>query len=420
MSNTQKKNVPELRFPGFEDEWEEKKVGELLEFKNGLNKGKEYFGSGSSIVNFKDVFNNRSLNTNNLTGKVNVNSKELKNYSVEKGDVFFTRTSEVIGEIGYPSVILNDPENTVFSGFVLRGRPKSGIDLINNNFKRYVFFTNSFRKEMITKSSMTTRALTSGTAINKMKIIYPVSAKEQKKIGDFFSKLDRQIELQEQKLELLQQEKKGYMQKIFSQELRFKDENGEDYPDWKEKKLGDITEQSMYGIGASATRFDSKNIYIRITDIDEKSRKLNYQNLTTPDELNNKYKLKRNDILFARTGASTGKSYIHKEEKDIYNYYFAGFLIKFEIDEQNNPLFIYQFTLTSKFNKWVKVMSVRSGQPGINSEEYAKLPLVLPNKLEQQKIAEFLDRFDQQIELEKQKIEILQQQKKGLLQSMFI
>lgn len=177
MSNTQKKNVPELRFPGFEGEWEEKKVGELLEFKNGLNKGKEYFGSGSSIVNFKDVFNNRSINTNNLTGKVNVNSKELKNYSVEKGDVFFTRTSEVIGEIGYPSVILNDPENTVFSGFVLRGRPKSGIDLINNNFKRYVFFTNSFRKEMITKSSMTTRALTSGTAINRMKVIYPVSAK---------------------------------------------------------------------------------------------------------------------------------------------------------------------------------------------------------------------------------------------------
>ncbi|HCZ9748491.1 TPA: restriction endonuclease subunit S, partial [Staphylococcus aureus] len=250
-------------------------------------------------------------------------------------------------------------------------------------------------------------------------IKYP-SLEEQQKIGKFFSKLDRQIELEEQKLELLQQQKKCYMQKIFSQELRFKDENGEDYPDWKEKKLGDITEQSMYGIGASATRFDSKNIYIRITDIDEKSRKLNYQNLTTPDELNNKYKLKRNDILFARTGASTGKSYIHKEEKDIYNYYFAGFLIKFEIDEQNNPLFIYQFTLTSKFNKWVKVMSVRSGQPGINSEEYAKLPLVLPNKLEQKKIAEFLDRFDQQIELEKQKIEILQQQKKGLLQSMFI
>ncbi|WP_409481350.1 restriction endonuclease subunit S [Staphylococcus aureus] len=198
-------------------------------------------------------------------------------------------------------------------------------------------------------------------------------------------------------------------------ELRFPGFEGE----WEEKKLGEVTTQSMYGIGASATSFDSKNIYVRITDIDEKSRKLNYQNLTTPDVINNKYKLKRNDILFARTGASTGKSYIHKGEKEIYNYYFAGFLIKFEINEQNSPLFIYQFTLTSKFNNWVKVMSVRSGQPGINSEEYAKLPLVLPNKLEQQKIGKFFSKLDRQIELEEQKLELLQQQKKGYMQKIF-
>ncbi|UVJ11001.1 restriction endonuclease subunit S [Staphylococcus aureus] len=198
-------------------------------------------------------------------------------------------------------------------------------------------------------------------------------------------------------------------------ELRFPGFEGE----WEEKQLGEISEQSMYGIGASATNFDSKNIYIRITDIDEKSRNLNYKNLTTPDEINDKYKLKRNDILFARTGASTGKSYIHKEEKDNYNYYFAGFLIKFEINQLNSPMFIYQFTLTSKFNNWVKVMSVRSGQPGINSEEYAKLPLVLPSKLEQQKIGEFFSKLDRQIELEEQKLELLQQQKKGYMQKIF-
>ncbi|HDA6828744.1 TPA: restriction endonuclease subunit S, partial [Staphylococcus aureus] len=198
-------------------------------------------------------------------------------------------------------------------------------------------------------------------------------------------------------------------------ELRFPEFEGE----WEEKKLGEISEQSMYGIGASATNFDSKNIYIRITDIDEKSRNLNYKNLTTPDEINDKYKLKRNDILFARTGASTGKSYIHKEEKDNYNYYFAGFLIKFEINQLNSPMFIYQFTLTSKFNNWVKVMSVRSGQPGINSEEYAKLPLFLPSKLEQQKIGEFFSKLDRQIELEEQKLELLQQQKKGYMQKIF-
>ncbi|ELG8227214.1 TPA: restriction endonuclease subunit S [Staphylococcus aureus] len=408
MSNTQKKNVPELRFPGFEGEWEDVKFVSIFQ---------EVSNKTSDLAKYP-LFS--------LTVEKGITPKTeryKRDFLVKKSDNF---------KIVEPRDIVYNPMNVTLGAIDLS---KYNYDIALSGYYHVMKIINSFNPDFISNFLKTEKMIihykkiATGSLMEKQRVHFSEfkniikkfpTNKEQQKIGDFFSKIDRQIELQEQKLELLQQQKKGYMQKIFSQELRFKDENGEDYPDWKEKKLGDITEQSMYGIGASATRFDSKNIYIRITDIDEKSRKLNYQNLTTPDELNNKYKLKRNDILFARTGASTGKSYIHKEEKDIYNYYFAGFLIKFEIDEQNNPLFIYQFTLTSKFNKWVKVMSVRSGQPGINSEEYAKLPLVLPNKLEQQKIAEFLDRFDQQIELEKQKIEILQQQKKGLLQSMFI
>ncbi len=179
----------------------------------------------------------------------------------------------------------------MFSGFVLRGRPKSGIDLINNNFKRYVFFTNSFRKEMITKSSMTTRALTSGSAINKMKVIYPVSAKEQRKIGDFFSKLDRQIELEEQKLELLQQQKKGYMQKIFSQELRFKDENSEDYPHWEnskiEKYLKERNERSDKGQMLSVT---INSGIIKFSELDRKDN-------SSKDKSNYKV-VRKNDIAY--------------------------------------------------------------------------------------------------------------------------
>ncbi|HCY1882116.1 TPA: restriction endonuclease subunit S [Staphylococcus aureus] len=413
MSNTQKKNVPELRFPGFEGEWEEKKLGDLtdrvIRKNKNLESKKPLTISGQlGLIDQTEYFSK------------SVSSKNLENYTLIKNGEFAYNKSY---SNGYPLGAikrLTRYDSGVLSSLYICFSIKSEM---SKDFMEAYFDSTHWYREVsgIAVEGARNHGLLNVSVNDFFTILikYP-SLEEQQKIGKFFSKLDRQIELEEQKLELLQQQKKCYMQKIFSQELRFKEENGEDYPDWKEKKLGDITEQSMYGIGASATRFDSKNIYIRITDIDEKSRKLNYQNLTTPDELNNKYKLKRNDILFARTGASTGKSYIHKEEKDIYNYYFAGFLIKFEIDEQNNPLFIYQFTLTSKFNKWVKVMSVRSGQPGINSEEYAKLPLVLPNKLEQKKIAEFLDRFDQQIELEKQKIEILQQQKKGLLQSMFI
>ncbi|UXT29712.1 restriction endonuclease subunit S [Staphylococcus aureus] len=414
MSNKGKMNVPELRFPEFEGEWEEKKLEDTLEFiKDGTHGTHENVNKGPWLLSAKNIKNNKIIISSDDRKISESDYKKIyKNYKLEKGDLLLT----IVGTIGRAAIVKN-PNNIAFQRSVAILKTKATYDV---EFIFQLFQTNYFKNLLLRKQVVSAQPGLYLGDIRKIKISITNIIEEQRKIGIFFRKIDRQIELEEQKLELLQQQKKGYMQKIFSQELRFKDEDGEDYPDWEEKKLGDITEQSMYGIGASAIEFDSKNIYIRITDIDEKSRKLNYQNLTTPDELNNKYKLKRNDILFARTGASTGKSYIHKEEKDIYNYYFAGFLIKFEINEQNSPLFIYQFTLTSKFNNWVKVMSVRSGQPGINSEEYAKLPLVLPNKLEQQKIAKFLDRFDQQIELEKQKIETLQQQKKSLLQSMFI
>ncbi|HDF7682883.1 TPA: restriction endonuclease subunit S [Staphylococcus aureus] len=410
MSNTQTKNVPELRFPGFEGEWEEKKVGELLEFKNGLNKGKEYFGSGSSVVNFKDVFNNRSLNTNNLTGKVNVNSKELKNYSVEKGDVFFTRTSEVIGEIGYPSVILNDPENTVFSGFVLRGRPKSGIDLINNNFKRYVFFTNSFRKEMITKSSMTTRALTSGSAINKMKVIYPVSAKEQRKIGDFFSKLDRQIELEEQKLELLQQQKKGYMQKIFSQELRFKDENSEDYPHWEnskiEKYLKERNERSDKGQMLSVT---INSGIIKFSELDRKDN-------SSKDKSNYKV-VRKNDIAYNSMRMWQGAS-----GRSNYNGIVSPAYTVLYPTQNTSSLFIgYKFKTHRMIHKFkINSQGLTSDTWNLKYKQLKNINIDIPVLEEQEKIGDFFKKMDILISKQKIKIEILEKEKQSFLQKMFL
>ena len=410
MSNTKTKNVPELRFPGFEGEWEEKKVGELLEFKNGLNKGKEYFGSGSSIVNFKDVFNNRSLNTNNLTGKVNVNSKELKNYSVEKGDVFFTRTSEVIGEIGYPSVILNDPENTVFSGFVLRGRPKSGIDLINNNFKRYVFFTNSFRKEMITKSSMTTRALTSGSAINKMKVIYPVSAKEQRKIGDFFSKLDRQIELEEQKLELLQQQKKGYMQKIFSQELRFKDENSEDYPHWEnskiEKYLKERNERSDKGQMLSVT---INSGIIKFSELDRKDN-------SSKDKSNYKV-VRKNDIAYNSMRMWQGAS-----GRSNYNGIVSPAYTVLYPTQNTSSLFIgYKFKTHRMIHKFkINSQGLTSDTWNLKYKQLKNINIDIPVLEEQEKIGDFFKKMDILISKQKIKIEILEKEKQSFLQKMFL
>ena len=197
--------------------------------------------------------------------------------------------------------------------------------------------------------------------------------------------------------------------------LRFPEFDG----DWEEKKLKDISNKGMYGIGASATEFDGENVYVRITDINESSRKINNDKLTSPDRLDKKYLLNENDVLFARTGASTGKTYIHKHYDRDKNYYFAGFLIKFEFKNNYLANFIFQNTLTKRFENWVSVMSVRSGQPGINSEEYGKLKMRFPSKVEQNKIGDFFSKLDRQIELEEQKLEKLEEQKKGYMQKIF-
>lgn len=207
-------DAPEIRFAGFTDAWKQSKIGDFYNFKNGLNKGKAYFGKGTPIVNFTDVFHKRGLHISALKGKVTLSPAEILNYDVLKGDIFFTRTSETIEEIGFSSVMLDDPKDTVFSGFVLRGR-SFDLDPLTLKFKQYVFYTGTFRCEMIKKSSMTTRALTSGTAIKQMEFQYPISKNAQDCIGNFLDAFDTLITLHQQELEKLRNVKKSCLEKMF-------------------------------------------------------------------------------------------------------------------------------------------------------------------------------------------------------------
>ena len=182
-------------------------------------------------------------------------------------------------------------------------------------------------------------------------------------------------------------------------QLRFK-EFSEPY---KEVLLGDISSNCMYGMNCAAKEYDGENKYIRITDIDENSHNFVPNPLSSPDgNLEDKFLLKENDIVFARTGASTGKSYLYN--KNDGKLYFAGFLIRLEINGAHAP-FVYYNTLRENYNNWVSVMSVRSGQPGINLEEYKKFKINLPSLEEQKKIASFLSVIDKKIELLEKKHE---------------
>jgi len=245
---------------------------------------------------------------------------------------------------------------------------------------------------------------------------------EQEKIGGFLRTIDKLIQKQQDKIGLLKELKKGYLQKMFPKndanvpEIRFKG-----FTDaWEQRKLGDMAKSFEYGLNASAMEYDGINKYIRITDIDEDTRLFKTSDLTSPNiEYNgsDNYLLKKGDILFARTGASVGKSYIFRENDG--KVYFAGFLIRARIKSNYSPKFIYQTTLRDEYRKKIMITSQRSGQPGVNAKEYSSFEFMIPSYEEQMKIGEHLEKIDHLITLHQRKLDQLETLKKGYMQRLF-
>lgn len=200
--------------------------------------------------------------------------------------------------------------------------------------------------------------------------------------------------------------------------LRFKADDGSDFPNWEEKTLGELCEPLTYGMNAAATKFDGENRYIRITDIDDETHAFLSNDVVSPSgELDDKYLVKKGDILLARTGASTGKSYLyHPKDGKLF---YAGFLIKAHVLPSSDDYFIYSQTLTDRYGKWVKTTSMRSGQPGINANEYASYSFSVPSLPEQRKIAGLLSAVDDVISAQEAKVAAWEKRKKGVMQKLF-
>ena len=189
---------------------------------------------------------------------------------------------------------------------------------------------------------------------------------------------------------------------------------------WEQRKLGELSRSFEYGLNAAAKEYDGQNKYLRITDIDDTSRQFVSADITSPDanlaEADN-YRLSDGDVLFARTGASVGKTYLYKKSDGLV--YFAGFLIRAKIKESVSAGFIFQNTLTRSYERYIAITSQRSGQPGVNAQEYAEYQLMLPELFEQEKIAKLLEALDTLITLHQRKYEKLVNIKKSMLDKMF-
>ena len=190
--------------------------------------------------------------------------------------------------------------------------------------------------------------------------------------------------------------------------LRFLEFEGE----WEKTKFGDIATGFDYGMNAAAKNYDGLNKYIRITDIDEASSTYTDKDIVSPDGvLTDNYLVNNRDILLARTGASTGKSYLYKKSDG--KLYYAGFLIRANVTT-HDPYFVFSQLHTHRYWRWVSIMSARSGQPGINSQEYSSFPIYTTSIEEESKIAKLLSLLDERIATQNKIIDKLQTLIKGI------
>lgn len=195
--------------------------------------------------------------------------------------------------------------------------------------------------------------------------------------------------------------------------MRFPEFTGE----WMKCKFGEIATGFDYGMNAAAKPYDGQNKYIRITDIDEVSSTYNNSSIVSPDGiLSENYVVNEGDILLARTGASTGKSYLYRKSDG--KLYYAGFLIRANV-AKHNPYFVFSQLHTHRYWRWVSIMSARSGQPGINSLEYASFPIFTTTLKEENNISSLLSLIDKRIATQNKIIEDLKKLKSAIRKMIF-
>lgn len=401
--------TPKLRFKEFSGDWESKKLGELGEFKNGVNKSKEDFGYGYPFINLMDVFGKNSIK-NGKFELVNATDKELTESNLVEGDVLFIRSSVKPSGVGLTAVILEDLKNTVYSGFLIRFRDSGCFDL---NFKKYCFYNSKFRNELISKSSTSANTNINQENLKLLNINLP-SLEEQEKIASFFSLIDDKISLQGEKVEALKDYKKGMMQKIFSRELRFKDDDGRDYPEWEEKKLGEL-------IKVKSNRNKNNEIDLVLSVSNTKgfiAQSEQFEDRTVASSDISNYKIvEKDDFAFNPARINVGSiARLKLYNKGIISPMYICFKCLNILDND----YLEYFLMTHSFDVQMKKKLEGSVRQTLSSEALGEIVIDLPCIEEQKKIGEVLSTINTKIDKEQDKLDSLNEYKKGLLQQMFV
>ncbi len=425
---TKENGKPQIRFAKFKDTWEQRKLGNVLvslqnntlsradlSNESGVAKNVHY---GDVLIKFGEV-----LDVSKEQFPMILDESVLTKYKasfLQNGDVIVADTAED-STVGKCSEIAGLNDEIVLSG--LHTIPYRPVENFASGYLGYYLNSDTYHNQLLPLMQGIKVTSISKSAMQDTDIFYPKSIEEQGKISNYLQALDHLITLHQRKYDKLTKVKKSMLEKMFPKngtnvpEIRFKG-----FTDaWEQRKLGELSSSFEYGLNAAAKEYDGENKYIRITDIDDDSREFKQEDITSPDtDLSSaeNYRLSEGDILFARTGASVGKSYIYKASDGLV--YYAGFLIRARIRPEYNSEFVFQNTLTGDYEKFIRVTSMRSGQPGVNAQEYSQYRIMVPSKPEQDKISDCLRNLDNLITLHQRKLEKLKILKKAYLEKMFV
>ena len=385
------------------DTWEAVLLGDLFVFKNGLNKAKRFFGSGTPIVNYMDVFERPGLRLGDLSGRVSLTSEEIKNFEVQRGDVFFTRTSETVEEIGVASVMLYEPHDTVFSGFVLRARPHDGR--LNNHYKQYCFAHRSVRSQIISNATYTTRALTNGRTLSTVWIAVPPTP-EQLAIAEALSDVDGLLNALEALIAKKQAIKQATMQQLLTGRTRLPGFSGA----WETKQLGEIAPIRNYK--TLPAYVDPDMLCVELDHIKQGRGQL-LERATAQNSTSSKYHFCAGDVLFGRLRPYLRKFW-HADQDGVCTTEIWPLMVNIN---QIDSRFLYAIVQSDPF---IAAASISYGthMPRADWNVMRNFEIRLPEIQEQRAIASVLSDVDAEIAALEKRRDKTRAIKQGMMQQL--
>mgnify|MGYP002625342263 CR=1 FL=1 len=391
------KRKPDIRFQGFTDDWEQRKLGECGKTYTGLSgKTKEDFGHGDArFVTYMNVFSNPIADKD----KVEAVEIDKSQNCVQYGDVFFTTSSETPEEVGMSCVWLESTDNTYLNSFCFGYRPTINIDPY---FMAYVLRSNAVRKKIVFLAQGISRYNISKNKVMEIEISLP-TLEEQKLIGKYFENLDNLITLQQRKYDKLVNVKKSMLEKMFPREgARVPEIRFEGFTDdWEQRKVSVVCSIST---GKSNTQDKTDDgiypFYVRSPII----------------ERSNRYLFDEEAVLTVGDGVGTGKVFHYVNGK--YDLHQRVYRL-FDFVENVDAKFFYHW-FSEKFYDRVMSMTAKTSVDSVRLEMISEMDLIAPSHQEQQLISRYMDNLDNLITLQQRKLEKLKNIKKSMLEKMFV